>query len=90
MNSAGARSSRRPNASRSCCTAMMAPIAAVNPVTTGNGMNLIAVAQAGEAEDDQDHAGHERRQQQPVHPVPLDDAVDDHHEGAGRAADLHP
>jgi len=46
--------------------------------------------QPGQAQGDQDHPGHERRQQQPVHPVPLDDAVDDHHEGAGRAADLHP
>ena len=41
-SSAGGSVMRRPSASRSCWTAMRAPIAAVKPVMTGNGMNLMA------------------------------------------------
>lgn len=39
---------------------------------------------------DQQHAGHERRNQQPRFAVLLDDAVDDDDEGTRRAADLYP
>ena len=38
----------------------------------------------------QQHAGHERRNQQPRFAVLLDDAVDNDDEGARRAADLYP
>jgi hypothetical protein len=40
-------------------------------------------------EHDQENSGHERRDDEAVDSVLLDDAVDDHYESARRAADLH-
>jgi hypothetical protein len=45
--------------------------------------------QARDAHDDQQHAGHEGRDGEPVVPEALDNAVDDDDERAGGAADLH-
>ena len=60
----------------------------VNPMTTGRGMYFTAVPEAGGAEQDQDHARHERAHEQPLDAVGGDDAGDHDHERAGRAADL--
>lgn len=46
-------------------------------------------AEAEEAHQNQQHAGHEGRHQQPGLAVLLDDAIDDDDEGPRRAADLH-
>ena len=65
---------------------MITAIPLVNPVITGYGMNLIDRAElARRPNDDEDHAGHERRDVQPVDAVLLDDAVDDDDERARRA-----
>ena len=50
---------------------------------------LDQAAQPGEAHEDEDHAGHEACQQQPVKTVLLDDQEDDGDEGGGRSRDLH-
>ena len=47
-------------------------------------------AEPREPEGDRISAGHQGRDHQAVDPVALDDPVDDHHERAGRPADLHP
>jgi hypothetical protein len=54
------------------------------------GNELDRAAESGESHGDEDETRHEGRRQEAVHPVLLHDAVDDHHEGAGRSADLHP
>ena len=69
---------------------MSAPIAAVKPVTTGNGMNLMAPPSFASPSAIRMTPGHERGGQQAVHAVLLHDAVDDHDERAGGPADLHP
>ena len=46
-------------------------------------------AETGEAEADEQHTGHERGDGETADAVLLHDAVDDHDEGAGRAADLY-
>ena len=45
-------------------------------------------AESGDAEQDQDHAGHQRAHEQPVEAVGRDDAGHDDDERAGRSADL--
>jgi len=45
-------------------------------------------AQLGDAEHDQDEPRHDGGHDQPIDAELLDDPVDDHHERAGRAADL--
>jgi hypothetical protein len=47
-------------------------------------------AQSREAERDEHHPRHQRRDREPVVAVLLHDPVHDHHERPGRAADLHP
>ena len=54
------------------------------------GNELDGGAQLGQAERDQQQARHDRGDGQSIHAVLLDDPIDDHDEGAGRAADLHP
>jgi hypothetical protein len=51
---------------------------------------LDGAAELGQAESDQQQPRHDGRHGEPVHAVLLHDPVDDHHEGAGRATDLHP
>src|SRR5690606_42110239 len=51
-------------------------------------VDLDGARQLDQTQDDQDRAGHDRRDDQPVQPVRLDDPVDDHYERTGRAADL--
>jgi hypothetical protein len=41
------------------------------------------------AEDDEEHTGHDRGDEESVDPILLDDAVHDHDERARRSADLH-
>ena len=65
-------------------------MALVNPVTTGKGMNLMAPPTRARPRPIRNETGHQRGDQQPVHPVLLHDAVDDHDERAGWPADLHP
>ena len=59
-------------------------------MTTGKGMNLMAAPRPRQPEPDEDQPGHDGGHREPVQAVSLDDAVDDHHESAGRSADLHP
>ena len=56
----------------------------------GIGDELDRAAHAHEPEDDEDDSGHQRGDEQPVHPVALHHAGDDHDERARGAADLHP
>ncbi len=51
---------------------------------------LDRAAQSRQAKADEHHAGHQGGDRETVDPVALDDPVDDHDEGAGRAADLYP
>ena len=66
----------------------MTAIPLVKPVTTGCGMNLITEPSFDDTDDDEDHAGHERRDDEAVDAELLHDAVDDDDERAGRSADL--
>ena len=89
MNSAGIVAMRRPKKSRISFDAMITAMPDVNPVTSGMRDELDDGAELEDAEQNQDHAGHERRDRQPRHAVPLDDRVDDDDERAGGTADLN-
>ena len=60
----------------------------VKPSTTGRGMNRTAAPEAGDAHDDEQHAGHHGAHEQAVNAVLGDDCRDHHDERAGRTADL--
>jgi hypothetical protein len=45
-------------------------------------------AELRDPHDQEDHAGHQRRDREAVHSVLPDDPIDDHHEGRGGASDL--
>ena len=81
---------RRPRRSLIWLEKMITAMPAVNPVMTGYGMNLIAPPSRARPSTMRITPGHERRDREAVDAVLLDDAVDDHDERAGRAADLHP
>ncbi len=59
-------------------------------MTTGKGNELDRSTEPGEAESDQQQAGHDRCHREPIDAVLLYDTVDDHDEGARRSPDLHP
>jgi len=61
----------------------------VNPSVTGERDELDRCTEPGQPQNDEDDAGHHRRNRQPLDAVFLHNAVDDHDEGAGRPADLH-
>jgi hypothetical protein len=71
---------RRPSRSLIWLEKMISAMPLVNPVTTGCGMNLMALPEPTDTEPDQDDTGHDRRDDEAVDPVLLDDAVDDDHE----------
>ena len=52
---------------------MITAMPLVNPVTTGCGMNLISAPSLATPEHDENHAGHDRRDREPVDAVLLDD-----------------
>jgi hypothetical protein len=54
----------------------------------GIGDELDRAPQPREPEPDEDQAGHQGGDGEAVHSVPLHDGIHDHHEGAGRPADL--
>ena len=85
---AGDRRTGRPKKSRICVLAIRTPIPLVKPITTGRGMYFTAVPEAGQPQQNEHDAGHQRAHEQPVDAVGRDDAGDHDHERAGGAADL--
>ncbi len=67
----------------------MSAMPLVKPVTTGMRNELDRPAEPGEPESDEHDPAHQRRDHEAVHPVALDDAVDDDDERPGRTADLN-
>lgn len=79
-----------PNRSAICVVKIVRGDAGCEPHHDGIGNEPDDGAEFEQPHRDQQHAGHERRNQQPRFAVLLDDAVDDDDEGTRRAADLYP